>query len=125
MVQSKLPNTANSVFSTISKLVDESGAIDMAIGKTDFPCSQKLIDLAVKYLNAGYNNYAPLEGIFPLRKEIGEMVRRNYGHEYNPKTEITVTAGTIQAIHTAISSVIKDDDEVIIFEPAFESFVPS
>lgn len=125
MAQSKLPNTAPSIFSTITKLIEESGAVDMAIGKTDFKSPQELIDLAVKYLNAGYNNYAPLEGIYPLRKEIGELVRKNYGHEYNPKTEITITAGTIQAIHTAISSVIKDDDEVIIFEPAFESFVPS
>ena len=125
MVQSKLPNTATSVFSTISQLIEESGALDMAIGKTDFQCSHELVELAVKYLHDGYNNYAPLEGIFSLRKEIGDMVRNNYGHDYNPKTEITVTAGTIQAIHTAISAIIKDEDEVIIFEPAFESFAPS
>ncbi|MGQ7867747.1 methionine aminotransferase [Sunxiuqinia sp. sy24] len=125
MVQSKLPNTNSSVFSSINKWVEDSGAIDMGIGKTDFKCPQKLIDLAAKYLNDGYNNYAPLEGILPLRKEISEIVRVNYGQVYNPTTEITITAGTNQAVHTAISAVVKDDDEVIIFEPAFESFAPS
>lgn len=125
MVQSKLPNTNSSVFSSINKWVEESGAVDMGIGRTDFKCPQKLIDLAAKYLNDGYNNYAPLEGILPLRKEISEIVRVNYGQVYNPLTEITITAGTNQAIHTAISAVVKDDDEVIIFEPAFESFAPS
>ncbi|SFE47116.1 methionine aminotransferase [Sunxiuqinia elliptica] len=125
MVQSKLPNTTSSSFSSICQLIEETGALDMAIGKTDFKCPQELLDLAVKYFNEGYNNYAPLEGIYPLRKGISDMIKMHYGHEFNPKTEVTVTAGTIQAIHTAISSVVKDDDEVIIFEPAFESFAPS
>jgi len=125
MVQSKLPNIPVSVLSSIDKLIEEYGALDMAVGKTDFKCPQELIDLASKHLNSNFNNYAPSEGIFPLRREISRMVKENYGHEYNPKTEITITAGTIQAIHTAISTVIKDDDEVIVFEPAFESFAPS
>ncbi len=113
------------MFSSISRWIEESGAIDMGIGGTDFKCPQKLIDLACKYFNDGYNNYAPLEGILPLRNEISEIIRANYGQVYDPKTEITITAGTIQAIHTAISTVIRDDDEVIVFEPAFESFAPS
>ena len=125
MVQSKLPNTSISIFSTINQLIEEHNAIDLALGKTDFKCSQELIDLAYKYLNDGYNNYAPLEGILSLRKEISQEVKRNYGHEYNPETEVTITAGAIQAIYTAISTIVKDDDEVIIFEPAFESFAPS
>ncbi len=125
MVQPKLPNTTRSVFSAVGALIEETGAIDMAIGKTDFPCPDELLDLAAFYVRSGYNNYAPLEGIFKLRKEISVRVKEHYGHEYNPKTEITITAGTIQAIHTAISTVVKDEDEVIVFEPAFESFVPS
>lgn len=125
MVQSKLPNTPSSVFASITQWIEETGAIDMAIGKADFTCSQELIDLATKYLNSGYNNFAQLEGVLPLRKVISEHVRNHYGQVYNPKTEVTVTAGTIQAIHTAISAIIKDEDEVIIFEPAFESFAPS
>ena len=125
MVQSKLPNTNKSVFSSVNSLIDETGALDMAIGKTDFPCSQELVDLAVNYLKSGYHNYAPLEGILKLRTEIAGLVEENYGHRYNPATEVTVTAGTIQAIHTAISAVVRDDDEVIVFEPTFESYVPS
>ena len=125
MVQSKLPNTTRSVSSSISEIIEETGAIDMAIGKTEFPCPAELVDLASYYLKSDYNNYAPLEGIYKLRKEISTRVKEYYGHEYNPKTEVTITAGTVQAIHTTISSVIKDDDEVIIFEPTFESFAPS
>ncbi|WP_163710674.1 methionine aminotransferase [Mangrovibacterium lignilyticum] len=125
MVQSKLPNTNRSVFSSVNALIDETGALDMAIGKTDFPCSPELVDLAVNYLKSGYHNYAPLEGIEKLRKVISDLIEENYGHYYNPKTEVTVSAGTIQAIHTAISAVVRDDDEVVVFEPAFESYVPS
>ncbi|WP_423127160.1 methionine aminotransferase [Gaoshiqia sp. Z1-71] len=125
MVQSKLPNTTRSIFSSVSSLIEETGALDLAIGKTDFPCPDELVDLAVSYLKSGYNNFAPLEGIYKLRKEISARVARSYGYEYNPQTEVTITAGAIQAIHTAISAVVKEEDEVIVFEPAFESYVPS
>ncbi|MGQ8337394.1 methionine aminotransferase [Sunxiuqinia sp. A32] len=125
MIQSKLPNTKQSIFTTIHQLIEETGAIDVAIGKTDFGCPKELSALAAKYLQDGYNNYAPLEGIIELRKAISERVLENYGHQYSPESEITITAGTIQAIHTAISAVVKEGDEVIIFEPAFESFAPS
>ncbi|WP_372774833.1 methionine aminotransferase [Mangrovibacterium sp.] len=125
MVQSKLPNTNRSIFSSVTSLVEETGALDMAIGKTDFSCSSDLVDLAVDYLRSGYHNFAPLEGILKLRTVISDLVMKNYGHRYNPNTEVTVGAGTIQTVHTVISSVIRDDDEVIVFEPAFESYVPS
>lgn len=125
MVQSKLPNTNKSVFSSIQALIEDSNALDMAIGKTEFPCPAELTELASHYLKSGFNNYAPLEGILKLRNGIADVVEENYKHRYNPKTEVTVTAGTIQAIHTAISAVVRDDDEVIVFEPTFESYVPS
>ncbi len=125
MVQSKLPNTNRSIFSKLDALIEETGALDMAIGRTDFPCSHTLVDLAADYLKAGYHNYAPLEGILKLRMVISDLVEENYGHRYDPKTEVTVGGSTIQAIHTAISTVVKDDDEVVVFEPAFESYVPS
>ena len=125
MVQSKLPNTNKSVFSSVQALIEETAALDMAIGKTDFPCPAELVDLASHYLKSGYHNYASLEGVLKLRNGISDMVEGNYKHRYNPQTEVTVTAGTIQAIHTAISAVVRDDDEVIVFEPTFESYVPS
>jgi len=125
MVQSKLPNTNKSVFASVNSLIEETGALDMAISSTDFPCSPELVQLAVDYLQAGNNNFSPLEGVLKLRNVIADLVEENYGHRYNPKTEVTVAASIIQAIHTAISAVIRDDDEVIVFEPAFESYVPS
>jgi len=125
MVQSKLPNTSKSIFSSVNALIEETGALDMAISNTDFSCSQELVDLAIGYLKSGYHNYAPLEGVFKLRSVIADLVEGNYGHRYNPKTEVTIAASTIQAIHTAISAIVRDDDEVIVFEPAFETYVPS
>ena len=125
MALSKLLNTKGSIFSTISKLVAETGAIDLALGKTDFPCPEKLADMAAMYIRSGYNNFAPHEGISELREVISARVKRMYNHTYNPETEITITAGPIQAIMTAISTTVKDEDEVILFEPAYESYAPA
>lgn len=106
-------------------LIGEAGAIDMANSRTDFPCAPELIRLASEYVKSEYNNFAPVEGIMKLREAISVRVKRDYGYRYDPKTEVTVTAGYIQAIHTAISAVVKDDDEVIVLEPASEVFIPS
>lgn len=125
MSLSRLQNSKESVFSVINKLVIETGATDLSLGKTDFPCPEKLADLAAKYIRAGYNNYAPHEGIPELRQAISERVKKNYSRFYNPEKEVTITAGPIQAIMTAISTIIKEDDEVIIFEPAYESYAPA
>src|SRR5665647_246169 len=122
MLQSKLQNAKGSIFSDINKLVTETGAIDLALGKTDFPCPEKLAELAASYIRSGYNNYAPNEGISELREVISARVKRLYQHNYNPETEITITAGHVQAIMTAINSVVKDEDEVILFEPAYETY---
>ncbi|MGE5393489.1 MAG: methionine aminotransferase [Candidatus Saccharibacteria bacterium] len=126
MLQSKLPIVkGNSIFSAVNKLITETGAIDLSMGRTDFPCPEKLAELAATYIRSGYNNYAPNEGIIELREEIAERVQRLYQHTYNPETEITITAGHVQAIMTAINSVIKEEDEVILFEPAYESYAPA
>ena len=125
MTLSKLPNTKGSIFSTVNKLVTETGAIDLSLGKTDFPCPEKLADLAATYIRSGYNNFAPHEGISELREVISERVKMMHNHSYSPETEITITAGNVQAIMTAISSVVKEDDEVILFEPAYESYAPA
>ena len=125
MSQPKFPNTKESIFSAVNKLVLETGAIDLALGKTDFQCPEKLAELAATYIRSGYNNYAPHEGIIELREVISLRVKNIYRHTYNPETEITITAGPVQSIMTAISSVVKDEDEVILFEPAYESYAPA
>lgn len=125
MIQSKLPNTAVRIFSSLGSLIEETGAVDMASSKTDFPCAPELIRIVEGHLKSEFNNYAPVEGALKLREAIAGRVKASYGHLYHPQTEVTVTAGSVQAIHTAISAVVKDDDEVIVFEPAYESFVPS
>lgn len=114
-----------SIFSVVNKLVTETGAIDLSLGKTDFPCPEKLADMAAMYIRSGYNNFAPHEGISELREVISVRVQGMYNHFYNPETEITITAGPIQAIMTAISTSVKDEDEVILFEPAYESYAPA
>ena len=125
MAVTKLSNSKGSIFSTINKLVSETGAIDMSMGRTDFPCPEKLAELAAMYIRSGYNNYAPHEGIPELRNVISYRVKSLYNHLYNPETEITITAGPVQAIMTAISTVVKEEDEVILFEPAYESYAPA
>lgn len=126
MLQSKLPIIkGSSIFSAVNKLVTETGAVDLSTGKTDFPCPEKLAELAATYIRSGYNNYAPNEGIIELREEISERVKRLYQHAYNPETEITITAGHVQAMMTAIHSVIKEEDEVILFEPAYDTYAPA
>jgi len=122
MLQPKLQNIRGSIFSAVNKLITETGAIDLALGKTDFPCPEKLAELAAMYIRSGYNNYAPNEGIVELREVISARVNRLYQHYYNPETEVTITAGHVQAIMTAINSVVKDEDEVILFEPAYETY---
>jgi methionine aminotransferase len=109
----------------MNNLPDKPGIIDMAVGKSEFPCPPELVESASKYIRLGYNNFAPLEGIPALRAEIAARMKTLYGYIYNPETEINITAGHIQAVTTAISSVVKEDDEVIVFEPAFESYVPA
>jgi methionine aminotransferase len=125
MALSKSINIKGSIFATVNKLVSETGAIDLSLGKTDFPCPEKLADMAATYIRSGYNNFAPHEGIIELREVISTRVQEMYKHTYNPETEITITAGPIQAIMTAISTTIREDDEVILFEPAYESYAPA
>jgi len=109
----------------MNSLIEEVSAIDMANSRTDFPCAPELINLASKYVKSEYNNFAPVEGVLKLREAISARVKRDYGYKYDPITEVTVTAGYIQAIHTAISTIVKDDDEVIVLEPASEVLIPS
>jgi methionine aminotransferase len=124
-LDSKLPNVGTSIFAVMSKLAHESGALNLSQGYPDFPTSPKLIELVHQAMKAGYNQYAPMPGIFSLREVIAGKLERLYQAHYNPDTEITVTAGATQAIFTAIAATVQKGDEVIIFDPAYDSYGPS
>jgi len=124
-VTSKLPNTGTSIFAVMSQLAVEHGAVNLSQGFPDFDVSPVLIELVAKHMRAGHNQYAPMPGLPKLREAIAEKTKRLYGAEYDPDTEITVTAGATQAIFAVISAFVKEDDEVIVFEPAYDSYIPA
>ncbi|MBK0378853.1 methionine aminotransferase [Mucilaginibacter segetis] len=124
-VVSKLPQTGTNIFTTMSALAAELGAINLSQGFPDYPCSPKLIELVNNAMKNGHNQYAPMAGIMPLREQIAIKTEKLYGTIYNPETEITITAGATQAIFTAITAVIHPNDEVIIFEPAYDCYAPA
>jgi methionine aminotransferase len=124
-VVSKLPQTGTTIFTVMSALASEVGAINLSQGFPDYNCSADLIGLVNKAMTDGHNQYAPMAGVMSLRERIAEKTEKLYGAIYNPETEITITAGGTQAIFTAISAVIHPNDEVIIFEPAFDCYAPA
>lgn len=124
-IKSKLPNVGTTIFSIMSGLANETGAINLSQGFPGFPISNELIDLVTQAMISGFNQYAPMPGILSLRERIAEKVQNMYGHYYNPESEITITSGGTEALFTAINSLIHEGDEVIVFEPAYDSYVPA
>ncbi|MFW5793391.1 MAG: methionine aminotransferase [Bacteroidota bacterium] len=124
-ITSKLPQTGTSIFAVMSKMAAEHGAINLSQGFPDFPVSEELIKLVNKNMLAGNNQYAPMPGLMKLREAISEKTEFLYSAQYNPETEITVTAGATQALFSAIIALVREDDEVIVFEPAYDSYIPA
>lgn len=124
MIKSKLPYTKTSIFAIMSQLANENNAINLSQGFPGFNCDNELISLVNKYMQKGYNQYAPMPGIMALREIISEKTYEIYNKKYNPNTEITITAGATQALFTAITTVVQEGDEVIVFEPVYDSYVP-
>lgn len=123
--RSKLPNTPTSIFSVMSQLAANEKAINLSQGYPDFPASPELTALVNEAMESGYNQYAPMPGIFSLRKVISDKIKALHGRSYDPSTEITVTAGATQAIYTIISAFVHMGDEVILFAPAYDSYEPT
>ncbi|MCK0179577.1 methionine aminotransferase [Flavobacteriaceae bacterium S0862] len=123
--QSKLPNLETTIFSVMSALAHKYKAINLSQGFPDFKGDQKLIDLVNANMNDGYNYYAPMPGVLKLREAIAKKYDDLYSSTYNPDNEITVTAGATQAIYTAITAFIRPGDEVIVFRPAYDCYIPS
>ena len=122
---SKLPHVGTTIFTVMSKLAAECGAINLSQGFPDFPIDEKLSALVNAAMKAGHNQYAPMPGLPALREAISNKVERLYGFRYDPDTEITVTSGGTQAIFTAIGAVVHPGEEVIIVDPAYDCYAPA
>jgi methionine aminotransferase len=124
-IDSKLPKIGTNIFTKMSALANEHCAINLAQGFPEFDSGNELFALVNKYMQAGYNQYAPMAGMIQLREAIAEKVAHTYNNNYHPETEITVTAGATEAIYSAITAVVKEDDEVIMFTPAYDCYEPA
>ncbi len=123
-LNSKLPASGTTIFSVMSKLAAEHGALNLGQGFPGFAIAPLLGELTRHYIDKGYNQYAPMPGVPELRKAIAEKIQFLYGHAYDPAEEITVTAGATQAIYTALTALVHDGDEVMLFAPAYDSYAP-
>jgi methionine aminotransferase len=124
-MQSKLPNIGTSIFTVMSQLAVQHKAINLGQGFPDFPMSETLINCVTEAMHAGGNQYAHTYGVPILRERLAEKIKLLYQTTIDPETEITVTPGGTYAIFTAFSTIIQPGDEVIIFEPAYDSYIPN
>jgi methionine aminotransferase len=122
---SKLPQVGTTIFTIMSQLAERHGAVNLGQGFPDYDPDPRLQALVAEAMRAGHNQYAPFAGVAALREAIAAKMQRLYGRAYDPGTEITVTAGATQALMSAILAVVHAGDEVIILEPAYDSYVPS
>jgi methionine transaminase len=121
----KLPHVGTTIFSVMSQLAQETGAINLSQGFPDFPLDPQLFDLVDAAMRAGHNQYAPMPGLPALREALVAKSQRIYGHSYDAATEVTVTAGATQALFTAIGALVRPNDEVIIIDPAYDCYAPT
>ncbi|QJE02644.1 pyridoxal phosphate-dependent aminotransferase [Massilia forsythiae] len=125
VLQSRLPAVGTTVFTLMSNLAAEHGAVNLGQGFPDFACDPRLPELVSEAMRAGLNQYPPMPGAAPLRAAIAAKIAALYGRAYDAATEITVTAGATQAIVTAILCAVHPGDEVIVIEPAYDSYLPA
>ena len=125
LIQSKLPEVGTTIFTVMSRLAAEHNAINLGQGFPDYPMSHELTGLVADAMNRDYNQYSPMPGWMPLREAIAEKSALLYGARLNPDTEITITPGGTYAIYTALTSILRPGDEVIVFEPAYDSYIPN
>lgn len=123
--KSRLPNVGTTIFTVMSALAAEKGAVNLGQGFPDFDCDPKLVDAVTDAMKRGLNQYPPMAGVPILREAVAGKLARLYGHSYDAGSEITITAGATQAILTIILAVVHPGDEVIVLEPCYDSYVPN
>ena len=124
-MKSKLPEVGTTIFTIMSSLAERHGAVNLGQGFPDYDPDPRLQALVAEAMRAGPNQYAPLAGVAALREAIATKVARLYGRAYDPAAEITISAGATEALMSAILAVVHPGDEVIVLEPAFDSYVPA
>jgi methionine transaminase len=124
-LRSRLPDVGTTIFTVMSRLAADLGAINLSQGFPDFDCDPALVDAVAHHMRAGRNQYAPMQGILPLREAIAAKYEALYGRRYDPDTEVTVTSGGTEAIFDAVAAVVHPGDEVIVLEPCYDSYVPA
>ena len=122
---SRLPDVGTTIFTVMSRLAADLGAINLSQGFPDFDCDPALVDAVARHMREGRNQYAPMQGVLPLREAIAAKYEALYGRRYDPESEITVTSGGTEAIFDAVAAVVHPGDEVIVLEPCYDSYVPA
>jgi len=124
-MKSKLPSVGTTIFTVMSKLAADTGAINLSQGFPDFDCDPALVEAVARHMRDGRNQYAPMQGVPALRQAIAGKFRSLYGATYDPDTEVTVTSGGTEGIFDAVAAVVHPGDEVIVLEPCYDSYVPA
>lgn len=124
-IKSRLPDLGTTIFTIMSRMAHEYNAINLSQGFPDFPVSEELIGLIHARMLEGHNQYAPMPGVPSLRNAIARVINETYNRNTDPETEVTITAGGTEALFATISALISDGDEVILFDPAYDSYNPA
>jgi methionine transaminase len=125
MIQSQLPHVGITIFTVMSSLAAELGAVNLGQGFPDFPMNEELVSLVSQAMREGHNQYVHMNGLAALREVLAAKIAGLYGTMVDPDTQITVTPGGTYGIYTALTTVLRPDDEVIVFEPAYDSYIPT
>jgi methionine transaminase len=125
VLQTKLPAVGTTIFTVMSALAAEKGAVNLGQGFPDFDCDPKLVQAVTEAMTCGLNQYPPMAGVPALREAVSAKIEAMYGRKYDPGSEVTITAGATQAIITAVLAVVRPGDEVIVLEPCYDSYVPN
>ncbi len=124
-ITSRLPNVGTTIFTVMSALASEYNAVNLGQGFPDYPMNEELVAKLAEAMKKGFNQYAPMPGLMALRERIAEKTAQLYHTNINPDTDITITPGGTYAIYTALTTILQPGDEVILFEPAYDSYIPN
>lgn len=125
MIDSKLPAVGTTIFTVMSRLAEEHGAVNLGQGFPDFEPPREVVEALHRHATDGKNQYAPMAGVPRLRERIAAEILRSYGRKVDPETELTVTSGATEGIFDAIAAVVRPGDEVILLDPAYDSYEPA